>query len=75
MNLDLTLSFNIAIDIISINWHDAVLTAMSRSPARFNCQQCTVLLTPKVTVSDKNGNKGRFFISVCFILLVEDPLL
>jgi hypothetical protein len=43
--------------------------------AGFKCRDCTILLTPKVTLSDKNGNKGRFFISVCVIFSLMVDLL
>lgn len=60
------------------HWREAVpAMSGSLSPSTFKCQHsgCTIILSPKVTVSDKNGNKGRFFVSVCIITCLMVDLL
>jgi hypothetical protein len=39
---------------------------MSGSPARFKCQDCTIIITPKITVSDKEDFSFSMYYSVSY---------
>ena len=41
----------------------------------FKCHSCMTPLSPKITVSDGNGNKGKHYITVHLLLSYDGSLL